>query len=116
MPDRQEVSAQNAVIENILNKPDTKGVAITVMSADAQADVLAAIAAKVPLVTHDSDAPSSPRKLYHGMDNYSAGRELGKLIRSTLPDGGKIAVFVGSMDAQNARERQQGMIDELAKP
>ncbi|RFC48227.1 MAG: ribose transport system substrate-binding protein [Verrucomicrobia bacterium] len=117
MPDRQEVSAQNAVIENVLNKPDTKGVAITVMSADAQADVLAAIAAKVPLVTHDSDAPSSPRKLYHGMDNYSAGRELGKLIRSSLPDGGKIAVFVGSMDAQNARERQQGMIDELsAKP
>ena len=116
MPDRQEVAAQNAVIENVLNKPDLKGVAITVMSAAAQADVLAGIAAKVSLVTHDSDAPDSPRKAYHGMDNYAAGRELGRLIRASLPEGGKLAVFVGSMDAQNARERREGMIDALKAP
>ena len=116
MPDRQEVSAQNAVIENVLNKPDCRGVAITVMSAEAQADVLRGIAEKVALVTHDSDAPDSPRKVYHGMDNYTAGRELGRLIRRTLPDGGKIAVFVGSMDARNASERHRGMVDELKLP
>jgi ribose transport system substrate-binding protein len=50
------------------------------------------------------------------MDNYTAGRELGRLIRRTLPDGGKIAVFVGSMDARNASERHRGMVDELKLP
>ena len=60
--------------------------------------------------------PEAHERMHDRGESLNAKTELGKLIRSTLPDGGKIAVFVGSMDAQNARERQQGMIDELAKP
>jgi ribose transport system substrate-binding protein len=31
-----------------------------------------------------------------------------------MPDGGTIAIFVGKPDPQNARERRQGVLDELA--
>ena len=45
----------------------------------------------------------------------AAGVEAGKLIKEALPDGGKIMVFVGSMDAQNAQDRFGGIKKELAK-
>ena len=32
-----------------------------------------------------------------------AGRQAGKLIREALPNGGELMLFVGRMDAQNAR-------------
>ena len=35
-------------------------------------------------------------------------------MRECLPDGGKIVIYVGKMDAQNAKDRRQGVLDELA--
>jgi ribose transport system substrate-binding protein len=61
----------------------------------------------------DSDAPKSDRLAYIGMSNYAAGRMAGKAIKEQLPDGGKFVIFVGRLDAQNAVERRQGIIDEL---
>ena len=90
--------------------------AVSVISPDSQGDILQQIADKMPLITHDSDAPKSARKLYLGTNNYDAGRALGKQIKATLPDGGKLMIFVGSMDAVNARERQRGLVDELSAP
>jgi ribose transport system substrate-binding protein len=43
----------------------------------------------------------------------AAGREAGKLIKEAIPGGGKIMVFVGRLDAQNAKERLQGITEEL---
>ena len=51
------------------------------------------------LFTQDSDAPNSDRACYLGTDNVAAGRQAGELIKQALPGGGKIAVFVGSLDA-----------------
>ena len=64
-------------------------------------------------ITQDSDAPNSDRICYVGTNNYKAGREAGKLIRAALPNGGKIVIFAQSLDAQNVRDRKQGIIDEL---
>src|SRR5207249_2498781 len=36
------------------------------------------------------------------------------LVMKALPKGGKIAIFVGQMDAPNAVERRQGLLDVLA--
>ncbi len=35
------------------------------------------------------------------------------LVEKAIPDGGKIAIFVGQMDATNAVERRQGLLDYL---
>lgn len=107
---------QNRIVEGILAKGDYKGVAISVCSPDAQLGLLKQVAEKMPLVTHDSDAPQSPRKCYFGTDNYSAGKVLGTFMRERLPDGGKIMIFVGSLDALNAIERQRGLTDGLKGP
>ena len=40
--------------------------------------------------------------------------EAGKLIKEVLPNGGKIMVFVGTLDAANAQERFAGIKKELA--
>lgn len=116
MPSLQEASEQNRLIESLLQKGEVKGMAISVISPDSQGDLLAKVAAKMPLITHDSDAPKSARKVYLGTNNYEAGRALGKLVKSKMPDGGKLMIFVGSVDTSNAVDRQKGLVDELGAP
>ncbi len=72
------------------------------------------VAAKAALFTTDSDAPQSNRAVYIGTDNVAAGRQAGEEIKKALPNGGKVMMFVGTMDADNARERVQGIKDVLA--
>jgi ribose transport system substrate-binding protein len=48
-----------------------------------------------------------------GIDNYAAGRLCGQLVKEALPEGGNIMIFVGRLEQLNARQRRQGLIDEL---
>jgi ribose transport system substrate-binding protein len=116
MPALQEAAEQNRIIESLLQKGEVKGMAVSVISPDSQGGLLAKVAESMPLVTHDSDAPASARKVYLGTNNYEAGRALGKLVKAKLPDGGKLMIFVGSVDARNASDRQRGLLEELAAP
>src|SRR5207248_11308283 len=52
-------------------------------------------AKSILVITQDSDAPQSDRACYIGTDNRAAGRQAGELVRASLPQGGKIMVFVG---------------------
>jgi len=65
------------------------------------------------LFTMHSDAPDSSRMCYVGIDNVAAGRQTGELVKQALPKGGKIMVFVGTLDAQNSRERSSGLKEVL---
>src|SRR4030095_9446302 len=78
-----------------------------------QSPMLNRAASQALVVTQDSDAPNSNRACYIGTDNVAAGRQAGELIKEALPQGGKIMVFVGSLDAANARERYQGIREAL---
>ena len=73
------------------------------------------VAPKVALVMTDNDLPDkTARKCYIGTHNYRAGRAAGDLVKKALPQGGEVAIFVGQMDASNAIERRQGVLDVLA--
>jgi ribose transport system substrate-binding protein len=72
------------------------------------------VAQKAVVFTQDSDAPDSKRECYVGTDNVAAGRQAGALIKEALPQGGKIALFVGKLDARNAQERLQGIKEAIA--
>ena len=37
----------------------------------------------------------------------------GRTLREALPDGGKVMIFVGRLDQDNAKRRRQGFIDGL---
>jgi ribose transport system substrate-binding protein len=43
----------------------------------------------------------------------AAGRQAGALIKEALPQGGKIMIFVGTLDAANAQQRYQGIKEAL---
>jgi ribose transport system substrate-binding protein len=106
------VDDQNRMVQTLLaNKID--GIAISPIDPDNQAEILEEASKRTILITHDSDAPNSDRVCYIGMDNYSAGRLCGQLIKEALPDGGSIMLFVGRLGQANARLRRQGIIDEL---
>jgi ribose transport system substrate-binding protein len=70
------------------------------------------VAEKSILITNDSDAPKAPRLCYIGMDNYEAGLMCGKLAREGCKSG-KVAIFIGRLEQDNAKRRRQGFIDGL---
>ncbi|MFO0912972.1 MAG: sugar-binding protein [Pirellulales bacterium] len=112
MPSQATAVEQKRVVEDLLTS-GVDAIAISPIDADNQVEWLNSVAAKVPLVTHDSDAPSSNRLMYIGMDNYSAGRACGRLIKQALPDGGDVMLFIGRLEQDNSKYRRQGVIDEL---
>lgn len=106
------VADQKRIVQALLAR-GVDGIAISPIDPDNQIDLLNEAAANTTLITHDSDAPNSKRLCFIGIDNYSAGRECGKLVKEALPDGGNIMIFVGRLEQLNARQRRQGVIDEL---
>ncbi|HEY1379932.1 MAG TPA: sugar-binding protein [Gemmataceae bacterium] len=112
-PATGDAAVQKQIIEDLVNQ-GVKAIAVSVIDPANQTGDLDAVAAKVPLVAVDNDAPQSKRVCYIGTNNYEAGREVGRLVKEALPDGGTVCVFVGQMEALNARQRRQGMLDELA--
>ena len=106
---------QREIIENLINR-GFKGVAVS--PNDPQNNLKFykdTVASKMFLVMVDNDLPdATARRCYIGTHNYRAGRAAGELVKKALPKGGKIAFFVGRMDATNAIERRQGVIDVLA--
>lgn len=103
---------QQRVVEELLAK-GIDGIAISPIDPQNQSPMLNRAASQALVVTQDSDAPNSNRACYIGTDNVAAGRQAGELIKEALPQGGKIMVFVGSLDAANAKERFQGIKEVL---
>ena len=85
------------------------GIAISAIDPKNSTEEFNKIAAKAALFTTDSDAPNSNRAVYIGTDNVAAGRQAAEEIKKALPNGGKVMGFVGTMDADNARERVEGI-------
>ena len=75
------------------------GMAIGPNDAENQAELINRACPAMNVICMDSDAPQTNRLCYVGTNNYLAGREAGKLIREVLPNGGKIMLFVGQIDA-----------------
>ncbi|MCB9882273.1 MAG: sugar-binding protein [Planctomycetes bacterium] len=89
------------------------GIAISPIDAAGQTSMIDEACSQMPVITHDSDAPESKRRCFVGIDNYQAGREVGRLVKESLPDGGKVMLLIGNLDQDNAQRRRQGVIDEL---
>jgi ribose transport system substrate-binding protein len=89
------------------------GIAVSPIDAANQVEFLNEACKQTIVITQDSDAPDSNRKLFIGVDNYKAGREAGKLVKQALPEGGSVMILVGRLEQLNAQQRRQGVIDEL---
>ena len=113
IPSDASAAGQKRIIDDELAR-GVDGIAISPVDPANETPMLNEVAKQAMLVTQDSDAPNSDRACYVGTDNVAAGRQAGELIKKVLPDGGKIMLFVGSPDAQNAKDRKSG-IEEVLK-
>ena len=112
IPSDGTAAEQQRVVDDLLAK-GVHGIAISPVDPANQTAMLNRAAAQTLVVTQDSDAPTSDRICYIGTDNVQAGRQAGELVKEALPQGGKIMVFVGVLDAANAQQRHQGLREAL---
>ena len=103
---------QQRIVDDLMAK-GVNGFAISPVDPINQTQMLNRAAQQALVVTQDSDAPNSNRVCYIGTDNVAAGRQAGDLIKEALPQGGKIMLFVGTLDAANAQQRYQGIKESL---
>lgn len=112
IPPDGTAAEQRKILDDLLAS-GIDGIAISPVAPADQTDMLNNAAKQTLVVTQDSDAPASNRLCYLGTDNVAAGRQAGDLIKEAIPNGGKIMLFVGMKDAQNAKERIQGIRESL---
>jgi ribose transport system substrate-binding protein len=103
---------QRRIVDDLTTK-GVGGIAISPVDPANQTQLLNDLAQKAVVITQDSDAPQSNRICYIGTDNVAAGKQAGELLKEALPNGGKIMIFVGKIDAQNAKERYEGIKQAL---
>ena len=107
------VEEQNGLIRQALDRDEADAIALSPVDPAGQKKVINDAAKRALVMTQDSDAPDTERALYIGADNRAAGRQAGELIKQALPQGGKIMVFVGKREVQNAQERFEGLKESL---
>jgi ribose transport system substrate-binding protein len=112
-PETMEVNDQMQKVDAVV-KTGVKGLAISVINPENQTPDLKRIGKSIKLITMDNDATDTGRLCYVGIDNYDAGKAVGRLVKRALPNGGTIAVFIGSTTSANAKDRIAGTLDELA--
>ena len=117
-PLKTEVGEQQRFIEDILVQ-GFDGMAIAPISPDPMTPLIDRVAEKMPVVCHDGDAAKSKRKVYVGTNNVEAGHAAGdaaiKALKAAGISKGKVAIFVGRIEMQNAIDRKQGVDETLGK-
>ncbi len=112
-PDGLDPQAElEAFRQAVARKPS--GILVSVADAALfREDINAAIAAGIPVVTVDSDAPTSSRLYFIGTNNVAAGRLGGKRLVEKLGNKGNV-VFFTYPDQPNLEDRMEGYEDEIS--
>ncbi len=112
IPSEGTAASQTGLVNDLLAK-GVQGMAISPVDPKNETGLLNDAAKKTLVFTQDSDAPDSQRACYIGTDNVAAGKQAGEELKKAIPGGGKVMVFVGKADAQNAKERYDGLKQAL---
>ena len=73
-----------------------------------------AVAAGIPVVLIDTDAPLSKRSVYAGTSNFDAGVEAGKAMVKATGGKANIGIITGAIDADNLNQRIDGFKKAIA--
>jgi ribose transport system substrate-binding protein len=113
-PTTMDISQQLSIVNTLLSQ-GTTGFSISAIQPSSLSNFINSAQSKhVPVVAIDS--PLQGFKivpLYLGTPNYEAGHKAGEAMKALLPNGGDVAVLVGSLTALNAVQRIQGFKDAL---
>lgn len=106
-PARYDPKGEQEVLQGVIaDKPS----GILVSPADPNlmsADIDSALHQGIPVLTIDSDAPTSKRPFFIGSDNYAAGKLGGQLLVKLLRGKANVVMFTNPRQA-NLMERQEG--------
>jgi ribose transport system substrate-binding protein len=111
-PEAYDPAAERDELKSVVaKKPD--GILISVADPTLMKDDIDnAIASGIPVITIDSDAPTSKRLFFVGTNNYEAGMTGGKRLVQELKGKGNVVVF--TMPSQsNLNERLRGYKDAI---
>ena len=112
-PEQSAAAIQQRLMDDLV-AAGVAGIMVSAVDPKHQTEGLDKIASQTVLFTTDSDAPQSKRIAYIGSSNTDAGKQAGSLMLKALPNGGKCIGFVGLLEADNARERIEGVKDAIA--
>jgi ribose transport system substrate-binding protein len=112
-PEQSAAAIQQRLMDDLV-AAGVAGIMVSAVDPKHQTEGLDKIAGQTVLFTTDSDAPQSKRIAYIGSSNTDAGKQAGSLMLKALPNGGKCIGFVGLLEADNARERIEGIKEAIA--
>jgi len=113
-PNDYDAKAQQQAFQQAVQQKAT-GILISVADPKLMKDDIdRAIGAGIPVVTMDSDAPSSKRLFFIGTNNYQAGLMGGQRLAQELKNKGNVVVFTMPSQA-NLEERLRGYRDGVEK-
>ena len=105
---------QKEILESYITQR-VDGIAISSLNGEFLADTInRAIDAGIPVVTWDSDAPTSRRLAFYGVDDLASGRIMGEETIRLLHGKGRVAI-ISSLGATNLQNRLAGVKEALAK-
>ena len=105
---------QKEILESYITQR-VDGIAISSLNGEFLAETInRAIDAGIPVTTWDSDAPTSKRIAFYGVDDVASGRIMGEQAIKLLGGKGKVAIIT-SFGATNLQNRLNGVKEALAK-
>jgi ribose transport system substrate-binding protein len=112
-PAQLDDAAQISIIRDLITR-HVAGISVAPNNPDSIKNVIAAALKKgIPVITFDSDSPTSKRIAFVGTNNESAGATAGEEFAKALPNGGTYAVLTGGLSAQNLNDRIAGFKSKL---
>jgi simple sugar transport system substrate-binding protein len=110
-----DAEAQVAEIESLI-EAGVDGLAISSVSTDALAPVIdRALDMGIPVVTFNSDNPSSHRLAFAGQDLVTSGYEAGQVLVDKMGTKGKVLILTLDAAAQWSIDRETGARNALAE-
>jgi ribose transport system substrate-binding protein len=109
-PDSADQLRQKEILESFITQR-VDGIAISALNGDFLTETInRAVDAGIPVVTWDSDAPSSKRQAFYGVDDFESGRIMGQEAIKLLNGKGTVAIIT-SIGATNLQRRLEGIHD-----
>src|SRR5947209_15374141 len=113
-PQNYDAKAERDALDEAARKKAT-GILLSVTDATLLKDSInKAIAAGIPVITIDSDAPTSKRLFFIGTNNYQAGYTGGQRLAQELKGKGNVVVFT-MPEQPNLQDRLRGYREALEK-
>jgi ribose transport system substrate-binding protein len=113
-PTSADAVEQTRVLDDLIARR-VDGIAVSCNDPTACIDPInRAVAAGIPVMTWDSDAPDSGRFTFLSIDNHAAGRRAAELLLAAIGDRGQVAIITGVPGMLNLDQRVAGFREVMA--